>query len=230
MISGKLQPWSPCCETKGLRRVRVGGTIILSHIPVSISKGRKSGEKSLQEKDHFATGSFWRCKELRCMYSGDKGKKVYFSDADETSYDCENSKESASPHFQAILCVTSAPRKKVLGDIKSFSHELNSKGVRPYPIWKPRCLNNLEMDFSKTRLVVIEDQIFHISADHTLQPRKIPIYSRNNGWSDFKNTDEATHKYANTGIIGTSMLKQEAKLFNPRGAVDSFKSKSIYPY
>ncbi|CAN4100289.1 unnamed protein product [Withania somnifera] len=27
---------------------------------------------------------------------------------------------------------------------KSFSHELNSKGVRPFPFWKPRGLNNLE--------------------------------------------------------------------------------------
>ncbi|KAL2539409.1 putative serine/threonine protein kinase IREH1 [Abeliophyllum distichum] len=61
-----------------------------------------------------------------------------------TSYDCENPKESESPRFQAILRVTSAPRKRVPGDIKSFSHELNSKGVRPYPFWKPRRLNNLE--------------------------------------------------------------------------------------
>lgn len=61
-----------------------------------------------------------------------------------TSYDCENPKESESPRFQAILRVTSAPRKRFPADIKSFSHELNSKGVRPYPFWKPRGLNNLE--------------------------------------------------------------------------------------
>ncbi|CAK9158634.1 unnamed protein product [Ilex paraguariensis] len=61
-----------------------------------------------------------------------------------TSYDCENPKESESPRFQAILRVTSAPRKRFPGDIKSFSHELNSKGVRPFPFWKPRGLNNLE--------------------------------------------------------------------------------------
>ncbi|KAL2234495.1 UNVERIFIED_CONTAM: putative serine/threonine protein kinase IREH1 [Sesamum indicum] len=61
-----------------------------------------------------------------------------------TSYDCDNPKESESPRFQAILRVTSAPRKRFPGDIKSFSHELNSKGVRPYPFWKPRRLNNLE--------------------------------------------------------------------------------------
>ncbi|KAF5734576.1 hypothetical protein HS088_TW15G00068 [Tripterygium wilfordii] len=64
----------------------------------------------------------------------------------ETSYDCENPKESESSRFQAILRVTSsAPRKRFPGDIKSFSHELNSKGVRPFPfLWKPRGLNKLE--------------------------------------------------------------------------------------
>lgn len=61
-----------------------------------------------------------------------------------TSYDSENPKESESPRFQAILRVTSAPRKRYPSDIKSFSHELNSKGVRPYPYWKPRNLNNVE--------------------------------------------------------------------------------------
>ncbi|KAL3655085.1 putative serine/threonine protein kinase ireh1 [Castilleja foliolosa] len=60
------------------------------------------------------------------------------------SYDCDNPKESESPRFQAILRVTSAPRKRFPGDIKSFSHELNSKGVRPYPFWKPKRVNNLD--------------------------------------------------------------------------------------
>ncbi|XP_051113512.1 probable serine/threonine protein kinase IREH1 isoform X2 [Andrographis paniculata] len=62
-----------------------------------------------------------------------------------TPYDCDNPKESESPRFQAILRLTSAPRKRFPGDIKSFSHELNSKGVRPYPFWKPGRLNNLEV-------------------------------------------------------------------------------------
>ncbi|KAF2317559.1 hypothetical protein GH714_024573 [Hevea brasiliensis] len=60
------------------------------------------------------------------------------------TYDCENPKESESPRFQAILRVTSAPRKRFPADVKSFSHELNSKGVRPFPFWKPRGRNNLE--------------------------------------------------------------------------------------
>ncbi|CAJ1952104.1 unnamed protein product [Sphenostylis stenocarpa] len=62
----------------------------------------------------------------------------------ETAYDFENPKESESPRFQAILRVTSAPRKRFPSDIKSFSHELNSKGVWPFPFLKPRRLSNLE--------------------------------------------------------------------------------------
>ncbi|PWA89379.1 protein kinase superfamily protein [Artemisia annua] len=68
-----------------------------------------------------------------------------------TSYDCENPKESESPRFQAIMRVTSAPRKRYPTDIKSFSHELNSKGVRPFPLWKPRGLNNVEEVLSMIR-------------------------------------------------------------------------------
>ncbi|MQL74189.1 hypothetical protein Taro_006550 [Colocasia esculenta] len=63
----------------------------------------------------------------------------------ESSYDaCETPKESESPRFKAIMQATSQPRKKFPADIKSFSHELNSKGVRPFPFWKPRGINNLK--------------------------------------------------------------------------------------
>ncbi|CAA6664819.1 unnamed protein product [Spirodela intermedia] len=63
----------------------------------------------------------------------------------ESSYDaCETPKESESPRFKAIMQATSAPRKKFPADIKSFSHELNSKGVRPFPFWKPRGISNLK--------------------------------------------------------------------------------------
>ncbi|KAJ0974922.1 hypothetical protein J5N97_016887 [Dioscorea zingiberensis] len=63
----------------------------------------------------------------------------------EFSYDgCETPKESESPRFKAIMQATSAPRKRHPTDIKSFSHELNSKGVRPYPFWKPKGLYNLK--------------------------------------------------------------------------------------
>ncbi|GMN40925.1 hypothetical protein TIFTF001_010144 [Ficus carica] len=52
-------------------------------------------------------------------------------------------KEIQSPRFQAVLRVTSG-RKKRAPDIKSFSHELDSKGVRPFPVWRPRALGHME--------------------------------------------------------------------------------------
>ncbi|KAL5744366.1 hypothetical protein ACOSQ2_027482 [Xanthoceras sorbifolium] len=52
-------------------------------------------------------------------------------------------KEMQSPRFQAILRVTSG-RKKKAPEIKSFSHELNSKGVRPFPVWKSRAFGHME--------------------------------------------------------------------------------------
>ncbi|XP_006365254.1 probable serine/threonine protein kinase IRE [Solanum tuberosum] len=54
-----------------------------------------------------------------------------------------SSKEMQSPRFQAILRATSGRRKRV-PDIKSFSHELNSKGVCPLPFWKSRALGRVE--------------------------------------------------------------------------------------
>ncbi|KAJ8480180.1 hypothetical protein OPV22_023907 [Ensete ventricosum] len=63
----------------------------------------------------------------------------------ESQYDaCETPKESESPRFKEIMQATSVPRKKFPGDVKSFSHELSSKGVRPFPFWKPRSTYNLK--------------------------------------------------------------------------------------
>jgi hypothetical protein len=65
-----------------------------------------------------------------------------------TSDPYDTPKESESPRFKAIMQATSAPRKKGPVDIKSYSHELNSKGVRPYPnFWKPRGVYNLKVIF-----------------------------------------------------------------------------------
>ncbi|KAL7183956.1 hypothetical protein ACSBR2_026180 [Camellia fascicularis] len=52
-------------------------------------------------------------------------------------------KEIQSPRLRAILRVTSGCQKRT-PDIKSFSHELNSKGVRPFPFWKPRAFGHME--------------------------------------------------------------------------------------
>ncbi|XP_023551449.1 probable serine/threonine protein kinase IRE [Cucurbita pepo subsp. pepo] len=86
--------------------------------------------------------------------STDHGKKVLWSQSKSFRYptalnhDFEVNhvafgKEIQSPRFRAILRVTSGKKKRTL-DIKSFSHELNSKGVRPFPVWKPRAFGYLE--------------------------------------------------------------------------------------
>ncbi|XP_048329873.2 probable serine/threonine protein kinase IREH1 isoform X5 [Ziziphus jujuba] len=101
--------------------------------PSRLQNGESSSQAAL-------TGRF----ESSCGPSGGLRSSDVCTPEVLTSYDCDNPKESESPRFQAILRVTSAPRKKFPADIKSFSHELNSKGVRPFPFWKPRGLNNLE--------------------------------------------------------------------------------------
>uniref|UniRef100_A0A7N0V4L3 non-specific serine/threonine protein kinase n=1 Tax=Kalanchoe fedtschenkoi TaxID=63787 RepID=A0A7N0V4L3_KALFE len=53
-------------------------------------------------------------------------------------------KEIQSPRFQAILRLTGSGRKKRVPEVKSFSHELNSKGVKPYPFMKPRAFGHME--------------------------------------------------------------------------------------
>ncbi|KAK4489447.1 hypothetical protein RD792_005256 [Penstemon davidsonii] len=58
-------------------------------------------------------------------------------------YHAAFAKEMQSPRFQAILRLTSG-RKKRTPDIKSFSHELDSKGVRPLPFWKSRAIGRME--------------------------------------------------------------------------------------
>ncbi|CAK9311223.1 unnamed protein product [Citrullus colocynthis] len=84
----------------------------------------------------------------------EQGKKVLWSQSKSFRYptslnhDLEGNhvafgKEIQSPRFRAILRVTSGRRRRT-PDIKSFSHELNSKGVRPFPLWKPRAFGHLE--------------------------------------------------------------------------------------
>lgn len=53
-------------------------------------------------------------------------------------------KEMKSPRFRAILCLTST-RKKKSNNVKSFSHELNSKGVRAFPYRKSRAFGHIEV-------------------------------------------------------------------------------------
>ncbi|XP_068331014.1 probable serine/threonine protein kinase IRE [Pyrus communis] len=70
------------------------------------------------------------------------------------------SKEMQSPRFQAILRVTSG-RKKRTPEIKSFSHELNSKGVRAFPLWKSRAFGHMEeiMVALKARFEKLKEEV-----------------------------------------------------------------------
>ena len=60
-------------------------------------------------------------------------------------------KESHSPRFEAVLRVTGGGRKKKPHDVKSFSHELNSKGVRPFPVWRSQAVGHMEVSISRGR-------------------------------------------------------------------------------
>ncbi|KAG6545725.1 hypothetical protein Mapa_012686 [Marchantia paleacea] len=69
---------------------------------------------------------------------GDKGSESPPSQSD-------TPKETESPRFQALLRMTGGPRKKKLGnDIKSYSHELDPRGVRSHDYWRSHSFNDLE--------------------------------------------------------------------------------------
>ncbi|XP_058227580.1 probable serine/threonine protein kinase IREH1 isoform X1 [Rhododendron vialii] len=137
--------------------VKFGGCSVIDHNNNGSNSHRMSSESGPTSTDHsplIQTRSRLRDAESSSeaagqrnsswRHSGGLRSSDFCTPEMKASYDCENPKESESPRFQAILRVTSAPRKRFPGDIKSFSHELNSKGVRPFPFWKPRGLNNLE--------------------------------------------------------------------------------------
>ncbi|OVA19533.1 Protein kinase domain [Macleaya cordata] len=73
----------------------------------------------------------------------------------------DTAKEIQSPRFQAILRVTSGRRKRCPADVKSFSHELNSKGVRPFPFWKSRALGHPEeiMAIIRTKFDRLKEEV-----------------------------------------------------------------------
>ncbi|CAH8359242.1 unnamed protein product [Eruca vesicaria subsp. sativa] len=99
-------------------------------IPIVPCSGSSSSSKTKKKEENVP-------RRMPALSSGPF--KVSPSDA-ENSYEME----PETPRNQALLRMTSAPRRRFSGDIKSFSHELNSKGVRPYPLWKPRRSNSVE--------------------------------------------------------------------------------------
>ncbi|CAM8906040.1 unnamed protein product [Rhodiola kirilowii] len=110
-------------------------------------EGNKSGEV---RKEHIVGGphtvnpnhSPEPGKRTLCSQSKSLGPQSLFSPCLEGNH-AAFAKEIQSPRFQAIMRLTSG-RKKRAPDVKSFSHELNSKGVKPYPFMKPRAFGQME--------------------------------------------------------------------------------------
>ncbi|XP_013642173.1 probable serine/threonine protein kinase IRE [Brassica napus] len=134
----------------------------LNHIrtkssPAPSPLGFSSATPSVQEKPRVGAADARADARARWPippHQPDQGKKVQWTQSKSlrvpvnTNPGIETShvglaKETHSPRFQAILRVTSG-RKKKPHDIKSFSHELNSKGVRPFPVWRSRAVGHME--------------------------------------------------------------------------------------
>ncbi|XP_078444875.1 protein kinase superfamily protein isoform X2 [Wolffia australiana] len=137
--------WTSSEESNGKKKNVCGP----DRVPLSQpSSNRERGKEQGRDRANLESPVF---QKGQCNSSWNNGEKIEIMQArtppqqTESAYDtCETPKESESPRFKAIMQATSAPRKKFPADIKSFSHELNSKGVRPFPFWKPRGINNLK--------------------------------------------------------------------------------------
>ncbi|XP_073004603.1 probable serine/threonine protein kinase IRE isoform X1 [Typha latifolia] len=70
-------------------------------------------------------------------------------------------KEMESPRFRAILRATSGRRKRGPADVKSFSHELNSKGLHHLPMRKLRGLSSPEelMSVIRTKFNRLKEEV-----------------------------------------------------------------------
>ncbi|XP_051142972.1 probable serine/threonine protein kinase IRE isoform X2 [Andrographis paniculata] len=75
-------------------------------------------------------------------------------------YHAAFAKEMQSPRFQALARLTSGRRRKT-PEIKSFSHELDSKGVRPFPFWKSRAIGRTEeiMMMVRSKFDKLKDEV-----------------------------------------------------------------------
>ncbi|XP_020540672.1 probable serine/threonine protein kinase IRE isoform X1 [Jatropha curcas] len=105
-----------------------------AHFPEDDIEHEEDGELSCLQKEDVKKVGWQQSKSLKYPLS--------INPALESNH-AAFAKELQSPRFQAILRVTSG-RKKKAPDVKSFSHELNSKGVRPFPVWKSRAFGHME--------------------------------------------------------------------------------------
>ncbi|CAF1921520.1 unnamed protein product [Brassica napus] len=80
----------------------------------------------------------------------DHGKKVQWSQSKSLRVPV-----SPNPGIEPSCVRVTGGRKKKTHDVKSFSHELNSKGVRPFPVWRSRAVGHMEASICREVMVVI---------------------------------------------------------------------------
>eukprot|EP01018_Ginkgo_biloba_P039645 Gb_35443 [translate_table: standard] len=146
---------SPATSLKVLQRGRASqhtpwcnnGVDLNSNIDVMSTGGQSSCESPIcgNDQPHWESplqtdtkGSPWDATESRNSDTSLQEIESPFGTLD-------TPKEMESPRFQALLRVTRGPkRKKFPNDIKSFSHELDPRGVRLFPSWQLSSFNNRE--------------------------------------------------------------------------------------
>ncbi|KAK9028199.1 hypothetical protein V6N11_068010 [Hibiscus sabdariffa] len=136
-------------STLGLNRIRTRSSPLPSPLRCSSSSARKPSNLGnvgvklgkVPEKEKIRAGIEACTSQLPNLSPIDQGKKCPWNQS--KSLRAPSPLSTESPRFQAILRVTSWRRKKA-PDVKSFSHELNSKGVRPFPLKKSRALGHME--------------------------------------------------------------------------------------
>ncbi|KAK9045256.1 hypothetical protein V6N11_059143 [Hibiscus sabdariffa] len=143
-------------STLGLNRIRTRSSPLPSPLRCSSASRKPSnlgnvGVKlgKVANKEKLRAGIEGCTSQLPNLYPIDQGKKSPWNQSKSLRAPSQLSTES--PRFQAILRVTSGRRKKA-PDVKSFSHELNSKGVRPFPLKKSRALGHMEEVLLATRM------------------------------------------------------------------------------
>ncbi|KAJ0546731.1 putative protein kinase AGC-MAST family [Helianthus annuus] len=123
--------------------LRLGSSATAS--PSNLGTNNNKDKSVIAPRGEVHTKQFPRC--------ADPGKKVSWSQSKSLRVlpppigglegNAAISKEMQSPRFQAILRATSGLKKRA-SDLKTLSHELNSKGARPLPFSKSRGFGRVE--------------------------------------------------------------------------------------
>ncbi|OMO98079.1 hypothetical protein COLO4_14149 [Corchorus olitorius] len=135
-------------STLGLNHIRTRSNPLPSPLRFSSSAGTPSMLGKVGSKFGNAANNGKQSGGIEATYHPylnpiDQGKKVAWNQSKSLRTASPLNSGLESPRFQAIMRVTSG-RKKKAPDVKSFSHELNSKGVRPFPLLKSRALGHME--------------------------------------------------------------------------------------